>query len=375
MILTDRRKEMPLIFRPVFKLSALAALTVLLIGVLLWIPGLLSSFLIAIIFVFILSPAVDCFERHGITRANAILIVLLLILFLIVSLALYTSNAIIGEYEEFADQIGFYSGMLNDEIKRRIVELEQKFGLDRYEAGQRLLSLVQDKLKQALLSTGATFGTIITWVVVVPLMLFFFLLDGHRIKRTLIGFLPNRFFEMSLNIHQKIDHIVGSFIRAKLIESVVVGLCALVGFFIVGIIFQNPLNWAFFLAILVGLFNIIPYLGPLIGAIPVLLVAIVQYVLLPQFPELSAGAGSASSWAPMLAVIGVLIFAQVVDNVYLIPVVLGRSVNVHPLIVLLSVILGFEILGITGMIISIPVASIVQTLIFEGAEGIKNLRH
>ena len=375
MIITDRRQEMPLIFRPVFKLSVLAVLTLLLIGVLLWIPGLLSSFLIAVILVFILSPAVDYFERHGIGRTNAILIVLLLILVLLVFMGMLTSNAIIGEYEDFASRIDFYSSMLNDEINRRIAELEGKFGLDRYEAGQRLLNLVQDKLKQALLFTGATFGTIITWVAVVPLMLFFFLLDGHRIKRTLIGFLPNRYFEMSLNIHQKINHIVGSFIRAKLIESVVVGLCALVGFFIVGIIFQNPLNWAFFLAILVGLFNIIPYLGPLIGAIPVLLVAIVQYVLLPQFPELSAGAGSASSWAPMLAVIGVLIFAQVVDNVYLIPVVLGRSVNVHPLIVLLSVILGFEILGITGMIISIPVASIVQTLIFEGAEGVKNLRH
>ena len=108
---------------------------------------------------------------------------------------------------------------------------------------------------------------------------------------------------------------------------------------------------------------------------PVLLVAIVQYVLLPQFPEFSAAAGAASSWAPVLAVVCVLIFAQVVDNVYLIPVLLGRSVNVHPLIVLLAVILGAKMLGITGMIISIPLASIVQTLIFEGAEGIKNLRH
>ena len=373
MLITDRRKEMPLIFKPAFKLSALAVLAVLLIGVLLWIQGLLSSFLIAIILVFILSPAVDYFERRGINRANAILIVLFLILILIVSLALYTSNAIIGEYEDFADQLDFYSSMLNDEIHRRIAELEGKFGLDRYEAGPRLLNLIQSKLKQAFLFTGATFGTIIFWIAAVPLMLFFFLLDGHRIKRALIGFLPNRYFEMSLNIHQKISHIVGSFIRAKLIESVVVGLCALAGFFIVGIIFQNPLNWAFFLAILVGLFNIIPYLGPLIGTIPVLLVAIVQYVLLPQFPEFSAAA--TSSWAPVFAIVGVLVFAQVVDNVYLIPVVLGRSVNVHPLIVLLSVILGFEILGITGMIISIPLASIVQTLIFEVADGIKSLRH
>jgi len=374
MIILDRRKERFLIFRPVFKLSALALLTVLLIGILLWVPGLLSSFLIAVIFVFILSPTVDYFERHGIARSNAILIVLLLIVVLVVLLAMFTSNAIIGEYEDFVSRIDFYSNMLNDEIHRRIAEMESKFGLDRYDVGQRLLILVQDKIRQALLFTGATFGTIITWVAVVPLMLFFFLLDGYRIKRTMIGFLPNRYFEMSLNIHQKITHIVGSFIRAKLIESVVVGLCSLVGFVVIGFIFK-PLNYAFFLAILVGLFNIIPYLGPLIGAIPVLLVAIVQYVLLPQFPEFSAAADSASSWAPVLAVILILIFAQVVDNVYLIPVLLGRSVNVHPLIVLLSVILGARILGIIGMIISIPLASIVQTLIFEVSEGVKNMRH
>jgi predicted PurR-regulated permease PerM len=177
---------------------------------------------------------------------------------------------------------------------------------------------------------------------------------------------------MSLNIHQKISVIVGSFIRAKLIESLVVGICALVGFFVIGLVFR-PMNYMVLLAILVGLFNIIPYLGPAIGAIPVLLVAIVQYVLLPQFPEYAAGFDP--SWAPVLAVSSVLVFAQLVDNVYLIPVLLGRSVNVHPLIVLLSVILGAKMLGITGMIISIPLASIVQTMIFEISEGIRYLRH
>ena len=114
MIATDRRTEMPLIFRPAFKLSALAILGLLLIGVLLWVPGLLSSFLIALIFVIILSPAVDYFERHGLGRANAILIVLLLILTLLIILGMLTSNAVIGEYEDFASRIDFYSSMLND---------------------------------------------------------------------------------------------------------------------------------------------------------------------------------------------------------------------------------------------------------------------
>ncbi len=372
MIAIESSKSSPLIFRPAFKLGALAICALMLISVLLWIPGLLSSFLLAIIFVFILSPAVDYIERHGIARSQAILVVLLCLLTVAILLGMLLSNLVLGEYEDFASRIDFYSSMINDEITRRIGEMESRFGLDRYDFGQRLLAMAQNKIREALLFTGATFGTVLTWMVIVPLALFFFLLDGYRIKRALIGFLPNRYFEMSLNIHQKINQIVGSFIRAKLTESLVVGLCSLTGFFIVGLIFQ-PLNYFMFLAIVVGLFNIIPYLGPAIGAIPVLLVATVQYVLLPQFPEFAGAV--APSWAPVLAIVCVLGFSQLVDNVYLIPVLLGRSVNVHPLIVLLAVILGAKMLGIIGMIISIPLASIIQTLIFEVSDGIRHLRH
>ncbi len=372
MIATESSKSSPLIFRPAFKLGVLAFCAILLIAVLLWIPGLLSSFLLALIFVFIFSPAVDYIERHGLGRSWAILIVMLALAFTVVMLGMLLSNLVLGEYEDFASRLDFYSSMINDEITRRIGELESSFGLDRFDFGQRLLSMAQDRIREALLFTGATFGTVLTWMAIVPLALFFFLLDGYRIKRALIGFLPNRYFEMSLNIHQKINQIVGSFIRAKLIESLVVGLCALAGFFVVGQLFQ-PLYYMVFMAIVVGLFNIIPYLGPAIGAIPVLLVAIVQYVLLPQFPEFAGTV--APNWGPVLAIVCVLAFAQLVDNVYLVPVLLGRSVNVHPLIVLLAVILGAKMLGIIGMIISIPLASIIQTLIFEVSEGIRHLRH
>jgi predicted PurR-regulated permease PerM len=209
---------------------------------------------------------------------------------------------------------------------------------------------------------------------VVPLFLFFFLLDGSKIKKAFISFLPNRYFEMSLNIDQKIDKIVGSFIRAKAIEAVIVGLCQLAGFFVVSIFFE-PLNYMFFLALLVGILDIIPYIGPIIGAVPVMFVAIVQYVLLPQFPEFSGTGNIAASWTPVLAVFCTVVFVHIVDNVYLQPVVLGHSANVHALVVLISVILGAKMLGITGMIISIPLAGIVQTMVHEISEGVRNLRH
>lgn len=367
-------KDEALIFKPAFKLSAMSLAIVLMIGFLLWVPGLLSSLLIAIIFVFIMSPGVDFFERHGISRSNSILIVLGLVGLVVALTAMLLSQMVIGEYEDLVSRMDVYSAMLKDELNRQAAELEMRFGLDRYAVASRLINMAQAKLSSALQFTGATLATLTTWLAVVPLLSFFFLLDGHKIKKAVIGFLPNRYFEMSLNIHQKIARIVGNFIRAKLIESFVVGVCAMIGFIIVGIVFE-PLNYAIFLAILVGLFNIIPYLGPLIGAVPVLVVAVVQYVLMPQFPEFSASANSVPSWAPVLMIAGVLAFAQIVDNVYLIPVLLGKSVNVHPLVVLGSVILGAKMLGVLGMIISIPLASILQTMVHEIAEGVRHLRH
>jgi len=372
MILVDRRKEMPLIFRPAFKLTMMAACTVLGIAVLLWVPGLLSSFLLSVIFVFILSPAVDFFERHGITRSNSILIVFSLILCLFVVVGMMLSNLVMSEYGDLASRIDFYSSMINDEINRRLVELERRFGLDRFNMAERMLVKMKDVLSHTFAFSGETLNTLMTWLAVVPIMLYFFLQDGHHIRRALIGYLPNRYFEMSLNIQQKIANIVGSFIRAKLIESLIVGLCALAGFIVAGF-FWEPLNYMFFMAIVVGVFNIIPYVGTIISSIPVLLVAVVQYVLLPQFPEFAGT--TVPSWAPVMAIAATLVFAHIVDNVYLTPVLLGHSVDVHALIVLVSVIIGAKLLGITGMIISIPLASILQTLAFEISDGIKHLRH
>ncbi|MBN2288532.1 MAG: AI-2E family transporter [Candidatus Glassbacteria bacterium] len=375
MITSHAAKDVSVIFRPWFKLSMLAVIALSMVTFLLWIPGLLSSFLISIILVYILAPAVDFLERRGWSRIMSILALLFSILAVVILAGVLMSNLLVNEYEKFASNLDEYSTLLNNEFKRRMFDLEKQLGLDRYEAGQHLIETGQEKMSQAVIFTGTTFATLMTWIAVVPLLLFFFLLDGYRIKRTFVGFMPNRYFELTLNIQQKTSEIVGSFIRAKMIESVAVGICAYAGFLVVGLLFDN-LNYALFLAILVGVFNVIPYLGPLIGAVPVLLVAIVQYVLLPQLSaETGMVAASAPSWAPVMAVVVVLLFAQAVDNVYLIPVVLGGSVNVHPLIVLLSVLLGAKMLGITGMIISIPLASMVQTVVREVALGIKELRH
>ncbi|HLA41913.1 MAG TPA: AI-2E family transporter, partial [Aggregatilineales bacterium] len=144
MILLDRRQEMPLIFRPAFKLTMMALCTVLTIIVLLWVPALLSSFLLALIFVFILGPAVDFFERRGISRAVSILIVFSVILGILVLLGVLLSRMVLSQYGDLASRIDFYSSMVNDEINRRLVELERRFGLARFEMAPRVLALMKE---------------------------------------------------------------------------------------------------------------------------------------------------------------------------------------------------------------------------------------
>ena len=369
------KKDTPVIFRTWFKLSFMSVAGVLMLAFLLWIPGLFSSFLITIIMVFLLSPLVDWCERHKMSRSTAVTLTMVTLVVIFLVIGLLVSNLLIGEWENFSASLDQYLVLLNKQFNLWTVQVEKQFGLEQFEIADRLTRMGQKWMGQALQFTGAQFTTIATWFAVVPIITFFLLLDGQRIKRAIIGFMPNRYFEMSLNINQKNNEIVGNFIRAKLVESLVVGLCALLGLLVLSFFYER-LNYLFILSVIVGLFNVIPYLGPILGYIPVMAVAIVQYVLLPQLgADPGAVVAAQANWAPVIGVAAVLAFAQVVDNVYLIPVLLGRSVNVHPIIVLLSVILGAKTLGITGMLISIPVASIIQTVAREVALGIRELRH
>ena len=106
-------------------------------------------------------------------------------------------------------------------------------------------------------------------------------------------------------------------------------------------------EYALLLAVFAGLSNLIPYIGPVVGAIPAVLIVLVNSVPGLEF----------------LIVIAVYIVAQLIDNFFIIPLVLAKIVNLHPVTVAIVIIIGAQIGGILGMIISIPVACILKLTI------------
>jgi putative permease len=177
--------------------------------------------------------------------------------------------------------------------------------------------------------------TFVTVMLLGPFLAFFMIKDGRIAHRTVMGLVPNPLFETALNLQHQINFQIGQFIRARIIESLIVGLVTAAGLLIVG------MPYAVLLGIFAGVTNFIPYLGPILGAVPAFLVAMI------------------SGFTPLMISMVALVYivAQLIDAGVLIPLMVAKIVDLHPVTVIVVIIAGAQVMGVLGMIICIPVAA------------------
>jgi len=189
------------------------------------------------------------------------------------------------------------------------------------------------------------------WIVM-PFVFLFILLDEGEIKKFFINLLPNRYFEMSFAIFDNVDKALGRYIRGTLIQSSLVGSVIILGLILVGF---KP-GSAVIIGLIAGISNVIPYLGPLIGYGAGILYGMIVPSLHPVIPFIP---GDATIIAPVI----VVFIAQFLDNTVFQPVVLGKSVNLHPLIIILGVMGGGIAFGFWGMFLAIPTIVVFRVIV------------
>ena len=182
----------------------------------------------------------------------------------------------------------------------------------------------------------AVVGSVAINLLLVPLIAYFMIRDGRKLKRRVVEVVPNRYFEMSLMMIYRIDKQVGGYFRGRFIESLLVGVAMMLSMGMLSIWVAQP--FILLIAAVIGVTNLIPYLGPLLG----LAFGALLYLGL-GFPI--------SSIVGLGAAVGI---AQVLDNVVFAPVVLSQNVDLHPLSVILVLLIGGEILGVLGLLIAVP---------------------
>lgn len=235
-------------------------------------------------------------------------------------------------------------------------ELEKAFPkLKDVDIAQQIGDWVQRAATDVLKETPGLLGGVlsgITFLVIVPLVLFFFLAEGRSIKRSLIEIIPNEYFEMVLNLLHRIDQQLGGYIRGMVLSVVIVSLLSILGLRIIG------LRDYLVVGTIAGVSNVIPYLGPLIGILAGTIAAILQY--------------STLGWGTILPVVVVFLVVQLMDNVFVQPVVVARSVNLHPLIVIFVVLVGSHMFGAVGMLLAVPLTAVLKVSVQTLYESLRN---
>ena len=194
-------------------------------------------------------------------------------------------------------------------------------------------------ISYSISSAGSIFELMI-YMLIVPILIFFFLYDKEQIHGWFRKFFPEK-LDLSKKAYAELDLKIGNYIRCKLIEIIIVWIASTLFFAMFG------LNYALLLGFLCGLSVIIPYVGAIAVTIPIILIAFFQW-------------GTASDFW-YIFIIHILI--QVIDGNVVVPVLFSDAVNLHPLAILISILFFGTIWGIWGVFFAIPLAVLMNTLI------------
>jgi predicted PurR-regulated permease PerM len=200
------------------------------------------------------------------------------------------------------------------------------------------------------------------WILA-PLIFIFLGFDNGQIRRYFIGLVPNRYFELSLTLLDRLDNAIGKYLRGTLTECALVGLTLCLGLVLLG----TPVGIATTIGLVCGLVNAIPMLGTIIALVICLSYALIAENLQPLIPGLDPNN------LPVYVMILVLI-THVLDDVVFQPFVLGSAVSIHPLVVIVAIISGSLIMGLWGMLFAIPTVVVVKTAVETLFKELKDYR-
>ncbi len=305
------------------------------------VDNLLVSFVLAVVITYLLAPIVNLLESSRMPRQLAILIPFIGATALIVLAIFMIAPLLSMQLFRLESQLPQYQHDLINLLARTESRFKGFFNVYNINMSMTINAWIVDRTTLLSAFLPGVISRSLTVVMLAPFFAFFMLQDGRSISRSLLSMVPNNLFELALNLHHQINEQLGGFIRARFLEAAIVGIVVWVGLLAVGF------PYATLLALFAALTNLIPYLGPIVGAVPAVIIALVS--------EDARIAGSMS--LNLVLVTSIYFIAQLIDVVFIIPFVVAKIVNLHPVTVIIVIIIGAQLMGILGMMISIPIAS------------------
>lgn len=298
--------------------------------------------LFAGILYYVLRPLVRLLERMRIPRWLAILVS-----YVFVTVVLITISSYVGPL--LVEQVNVISTSIPQEqieaVKEKTADIWKYFNLESF-SGQDLKALLTTYLKQFyeilsknMLAAVSNVTRFALWLIITPFILFYLLKDDNTIDELWLRFIPKKYHFEARSIIDEIDVVLSTYITGQLLVASSLGLLLFFGYLLIG------LNNAFILALFATICITIPIFGSFLALIPALLVGL-----------------SMGSWMP-LKVIGVMMIAQILESNFISPQIMGKRLNIHPLLLMLILLASGSLYGILGLFLATPVFAVLRVLV------------
>lgn len=318
-------------------LLALACLYVMwllrpmLLGAFAFLKAIFAPFAAAMIFSYILNPVVGVLSRRKMPRGIAVL--LIYAVFLTV-LAVIATNLVpmllrqLDELNEHLPEMTLQAKGIMRTMDTQLIPPGVESGMNDWIVAleRRMSQSITHFLDNIGLYIGALFNAFI-----VPFLVFYILKDFDVFERLLVSMLPRSRRKSIVTLLRDIDSALGNYIRGQLLVCLIIGGLAYIGYLLIG------MPYALLFAGVVAVFNIVPYMGPFLGAAPAIVMA------------------STVSWRLVLLVAIVNTACQVLEGNVISPQVVGRRLHLHPLSIIFALLVGGEVAGMLGLILAVPI--------------------
>jgi predicted PurR-regulated permease PerM len=306
--------------------------------------------LMAVVFSFAIEPLVQYLHTHralhfipGPTRRLLVtLIVFLLVLVALVVLTVYVLTPMVHQISQFLDRLPMYQFQL----ERRLAYLRMQYN--------KLPADVQEFLSTQEFGniTGTLSGSVQhlirrTWesswrimeMILIPVLAFYFVLGGRSLKKEFVFLVPRSRVREGLLILRETAQIMRSYVIGQAILALIAGVVVGVGLHLLYV------NYALALGVWSAVTRVIPVIGPILGGIPVVLLATLQ------------------SWETGMAVLVFFTLLHLFESKVLMPKIIGYHMHLHPAIIIIVLLIGSEFFGLLGMFLAAPVAAVIKVLI------------
>ncbi len=341
------RHPNPALLRLLLFVGALALLALLLV----FFGDILMPLLLGLGIAYLLDPAVSWLAGRGVPRGLGAALIALAAVAVVAAAILFLLPAMVQEIRQLIERWPELQAKVRARLAPLLEDLRRRYPAEFAEAQARLAAALRENLPNVAARLAAWLGGLLANLlglvlfllnlVFVPVFAFYLLVDWPQLKRGLVDLVPVPYRAQTLARMGEVNAAVASFLRGQLTIALILAAINASGLLLLGVPFGLVVG------LVAGLANMIPYMALVVGLGPALLLCWSEH----------------HSWLHLLGVVAVFGGGNLLEGTVLSPRILSRSVNLHPVVVLLAIIVGGSLFGLLGMLVAVPAAAAIQVFV------------